>query len=166
MDLNALFTRAYWVDVAGSDFRLGFVVALAAVAVVFVILVLLQLTLMWILRTRSVSRISVPYKNGDVIITREAVFAAVSNALREFGLAVRKISLCRKKNDYRLTVYTAMQYGAPVESINQSKEAARAILNSQFAVNNISRVHLVVEKINNDGSRQEKNSNAAVDSGI
>ena len=165
MDLNALFTRAYWVEVAGSDFRLGFIVALAAVAIVFVMLVLLQLTLMWILRVRNVSRITVPCKDGDVIITREAIFAAVSSALKEFSIDVRKIAVSRKKNDYWLTVYAAMQYGAPVEGISQSKEAAKAILNSQFAVNNISKVHLVVEKIDR-GDQQKRGGDAAVDTGI
>lgn len=99
------FERASLRLPAGNEFERGFFTALLITAAILLLLLLICLILKIIFRKPSVPGVTLPREDGDIFISRNAIFSVVSR-LEEFfpELEIRKVALKRSGRDLSMTV--------------------------------------------------------------
>ena len=149
MDISYLFTRNYWIETTGSEFDFGFFSALALVAVIIVILLLLLLAFWLIFRCHRVREISVPQKDGEVVVAGDAISQAVVEALAKSSVfTLRKLRIHRCRKQYAISLYCQMRGSNNMEKvIPETKKLVLDTLKNNFSICNISRVRIIIEKL-------------------
>lgn len=150
MDISSLFTRNYWIETTGSEFNFGFLSALALIAAVAFLLLLVLISLVWVLRCRRVSEITVPQKDGEVVISRDALEQAVVEALaRSSVFTLHKLKIERCSKSYGLSLYCNMSSSGNMEKvIPESKQVVLETLKNNFSIGNIKNLRIIIEKLN------------------
>ena len=99
------FERASLRLPAGNEFERGFFTALLLTAAILLLLLLICLILKIIFRKPSVPGVTLPREDGDIFISRNAIFSVVSR-LEEFfpELEIRKVALNRSGRELSMSV--------------------------------------------------------------
>lgn len=138
-----------WERLLASDFNRGYLAALALVLAL--ILVLMILKLMWFIafRTRRASTVTVTHPDGDIVVSREAIFEAVSRELFDYPeLRLRKLRLFRRGKYYMLTLLCEFRGASGIPGMAEElKSRLRERLKQLFGLENLKSVKIVIEKL-------------------
>ena len=115
----SLFERAALMLPASNEFERGFFAALLLTAAILLLLLLICLILKIIFRKPSVPGVTLPREDGDIFISRNAIFSVVSRLEEAFPeLEIRKIALNRCGRDLSMTVTVLFyQQGSPFDAL-------------------------------------------------
>ena len=145
-----LFQAETWRLLLQSDFNRGYIAALVLFMALFLALMILRLILWFaFFRTHRCSEIVVPRRDGDIVVSRDAVTMAVSRELEAFPeLDVRSIRLYRRGKTYLMTLFCIYEGGGGIPAL--SDELKPRVLDSLkriFGIVSLKRIKLVVEKM-------------------
>lgn len=145
MDINLELLKTLWCD----DFNRGYFVAVLIIVAFLVIWSLLRLILVILFRTRRCSVITVPRKDGDLIISSVAVTDAVRQELKSFPqLGAGKIQLYRNKTIYSMMLFCTFDSSSSVglpELTDQLKPKIQEMLKNTFGIDNLKKIKIKVE---------------------
>ena len=153
--IDRLFDPRMWQELLRSDFNRGYVAALVLVLALLLAMLILKFLCWLAFRTRRCSEITIPRRDGDIVVSREAVAAAVERELRAFPeLNVRKIRLFRRRRAYLMTLCCAYGGGDGVPALaDELKPRLLSVLKTTFGIETMKRIKVVIEKL--DGSAPE-----------
>ena len=153
---DRIFDLETWHQLLQSDFNRGYLAALAIYMALFIALMVLRFLFWLAFRTRGCSEVVVPCRDGDIVVSRDAVTMAVSHELADFpALDVRKIRLFRRGKVYSMTllcVYGGGESGIPELAANFKPRIIDS-LKSTFGIDSLKRIKVVVEKMDAPQSR-------------
>ncbi len=160
MDLSRLLSYSHWVEIVGSEFRLGFLCALAIVGAIFVALLLLQIILYLGLRRGGAKEVVARHPDGDVVVAKAAVVSAIAAVCRDRGgLAVRKLDIyALRRGKYSFKIYAAMTGGEVDDGLTSLKAAIRESLQGNFGIERVEKTDFTLEKFSAAGSAEAPRS--------
>lgn len=160
--IDRIFDPEAWRQILQSDFNRGYIAALALVLALLLALLILKFLCWLAFRTRRCSEIIVPRRDGDIVISRDAVTIAVSRELKAFPeLDVRRIRLFRRGKIYLMTLFCTYNGGSGIPSLADGlKPRLLNALKDTFGIDSLKRIKVVVEKL--DETAMEKRPTAEV----
>ena len=146
------FSLQNWQSLLRSDFNRGYLCALALVATLIVILMILRFVWWLIFRERGCSRLTIRRGDGDIVVSRDAVCTAIDGALKEVrALKVRKLRIFKRGSSYSITLLSSFDgTGSVAELVEKVKPLVTGTLRDTFGIENVRRVKVVVETLEND----------------
>ena len=136
---------------AANDFERGFFLALLLTALVFFLLLLLCLILKLIFRKPSVPGVTLERENGDIFISRNAIFAAVCRLEKAFPeLEILKVGMSRKRRGELGLTVTVMfdERGSSFDAVAESfKQQVFIMLSKSFGIDSVTSVEINLSKI-------------------
>ncbi len=150
---------------AANDFERGFFLALLAAALVFFLLLLLCLILKLIFRKPAVPGVTLLREDGDIFISRNAIFTAVCRLEKDFPeLEILKVNMHRLRHgDLALTV--TVMFEENKESFDAVagafKQKVFTMLNKSFGIDSIKNVAINLAKIPAENHDDDSADNAA-----
>lgn len=147
MDLSNLFSYSRWVEIAGSEFRLGFLCALLAVMALFVTLLLLQLLIYLFWRSCGVREVVIRHADGNITIALAAIAAAIAPLCRNLGeITVSKLKIYRlHRGRYRLDIYGTLTSSGVENDFSAAKTAIREGLTRCFGFDRVTKINFRLE---------------------
>ena len=147
-----------------SDFEKGFRCAMVLAALIFLLLFLLGLILKLIFRKPSVSGVTLTREDGDIFISRNAVYTAVCRLEKEFPqFEILKVVMQRDRH-HNLNLTVTVLFDPAGESFDMSaaefKQRVFNMLNKSFGIECIKSVSIILAKIpgrSEDDSDDENN---------
>ena len=136
---------------AANDFERGFFLALLAAALVFFLLLLLCLILKLIFRKPAVPGVTLLREDGDIFISRNAIFTAVCRLENEFPeLEILKVNMQKLRHgDLALTV--TVMFAEKDKSFDAVagafKQKVFTMLNKSFGIDSVKSVAINLAKI-------------------
>ncbi len=152
--MNRLFDVRSWQALLQSDFNRGYIAALFLVLALVLALLILKLLFMLAFRTRSCATVTVPRKDGDIVVSRDAVTEAVIRELQSFpALAVRKIRLYRRRRRYLMTIFCGFNGdGGVPQLVEELKPRLTETLKSTFGIDSLDTIKVVIERLDVDAA--------------
>ena len=150
--MGRFFSLQNWQSLLRSDFNRGYLCALALVAALIVALMILRFVWWLIFRERGCSRLTIRRGDGDIVVSRSAVCAAIDGALKTMpALKVRKLRIFRRGSKYSITLLSSFDgTGSVAELVEQVKPLVTGTLRDTFGIDNVRRVKVVIEELEND----------------
>ncbi len=150
--MGRLFSLQNWQNLLRSDFNRGYLCALALVAALIVVLMILRFIWWLIFRERGCSKLTIRRSDGDIVVSRIAICAAIDGALKGLtALKVRKLRIFRRGRNYSITLLSSFDgTGSVAELVEQVKPLVTATLRDTFGIENVRRVKVVIETLEND----------------
>ena len=140
-------------SVLASDFNCGYIAALITVAVLLIVLLIIRLLLFLAFRTRRCSKITVALPDGEIVINRNAVEAAVRNELKQFPqLAVRKLLIFQRGKKYQMKLFCTFDgngSGMP-EISGELRSRIKEAMESLFGIRSLTDISICIERLNKD----------------
>ena len=146
------FSLQNWQSLLRSDFNRGYLCALALVAALIVILMILRFVWWLIFRERGCSRLMIRRNDGDIVVSRSAVCAAIDGALVGVpALKVRKVRIFQRGRSYSITLLSSFDgKGSVAELVEKLKPLVTGTLRDTFGIDNLRRVKVVIEELESD----------------
>ena len=142
---------AAWQELLSGDFNRGYLSGVLLVLAVVVLLLVIRLVLSFIFRNRRVRSIVVPAADGDVMISRNAVVAAVENMLTGFPeLMVDSLKIYRCGRLYSFRLHCRFKSGASAafpDVAQKVKETVFSGMQEQFGVSNLRKIRIVLTEL-------------------
>jgi hypothetical protein len=163
----SLVERYFYALPANNDFERGFFAAMLLTAAIFLLLLLLCLILKIIFRKPAVPGVTLPREDGDIFISRNAVYTAVCQLEKDFPeFEILKVSMRRDlHNDLALTV--TLLYEEQQRSFDAAaaglKQSIFSMLNRSFGIESVKSVSIVLARI--PGRSADDNDNSVSVSG-
>ena len=150
--MGKIFSLQNWQNLLRSDFNRGYMCALALVAALIVVLMILRFVWWLIFRERGCSRLTIRRKDGDIVVSRSAVCAAIDEALKSVAaLKVRKLRIFQRGSNYSITLLSSFDgTGSVAELVEQLKPLVTGTLRDTFGIDNVRRVKVVIEELEKD----------------
>ena len=150
------FSLQNWQSLLRSDFNRGYLCALALVAALIVALMILRFVWWLIFRERGCSRLTIRRNDGDIVVSRSAVCAAIDGALASVpALKVRKVRIFRRGGSYSITLLSSFDgTGSVAELVEKLKPLVTGTLHDTFGIDNLRRVKVVIEEL--DSGEEER----------
>ena len=154
-----------WRDLLAGDFNRGYLSGVVLVLAVVLLILVIRIVLSFIFRNRRVRSIVVPAADGEVMISQNAVIAAVESMLAGFPeLLVDSVKIYRKGRMYSFLLHCRFQVGEAAvfpDVAQKMKEAVFAGMREQFGVDNLRRIRIVLTEL--EGNKLPKAETAASD---
>lgn len=136
---------------AANEFEQGFYLALLFAAMVFFLLLVLCLIVKLIFRQPAVPGVTLVREDGDIFISRNAIFAAVSQLERKFPeLEILKVNLNRRHHG-ELALSVTVMFAERSDSFDavagSFKQQVFAMLNKSFGIDSVKSVSINLAKI-------------------
>ena len=151
-----------WKDLLAGDFNRGYLSGVVLVLAVVLLILVIRIVLSIIFRNRRVRSIVVPAADGDVMISRNAVVAAVESMLTGFPeLSVDSVKICRKGRMYSLLLHCRFKVGEAAvfpDAVQKMKEAVFAGMREQFGVENLRKIRIVLTELEGKNLPQAETS--------
>lgn len=151
---------------ATTEFERGFYLALLLAAAVFFLLFLLCLILKLIFRKPSVPGVTLVREDGDIFISRNAIFAAVCRLEKDFPeLEIIKVVMNRnRKQELGLTVTVLFdEDNRAFDTVaGEFKSRVFVMLNKSFGIESVKSVAIVLAKIPPAHDDQDPKNTAVV----
>lgn len=159
--MGRFFSLQNWQSLLRSDFNRGYLCALALVAALIVVLMILRFIWWLIFRERGCSKLTIRRSDGDIVVSRSAVCAAIDGALKSVpALKVRKLRIFQRGNNYSITLLSGFDgTGSVAELVEEVKPLVTGTLRDTFGIENVRRVKVVIETLDN-GDDDEENGAA------
>ena len=136
---------------AVNEFERGFYLALLLTALVFFLLLLLCLILKLIFRKPAVPGVTLEREDGDIFISRNAIFTAVCRLESAFPeLEILKVNMLRKRHGELALAVTVMfdERDKSFDAVAGAfKQQVFAMLNKSFGIDAIKSVAINLAKI-------------------
>ncbi|MBR7144980.1 MAG: hypothetical protein IKD10_08565 [Lentisphaeria bacterium] len=136
---------------AVNEFERGFYLALLLTALVFFLLLLLCLILKLIFRKPAVPGVTLEREDGDIFISRNAIFTAVCRLESAFPeLEILKVNMLRKRHGELALTVTVMfdERDKSFDAVAGAfKQQVFAMLNKSFGIDAIKSVAINLAKI-------------------
>lgn len=149
-----------------DGFEGGFYAALLLAALVFLLLVVLCLILKLILRKPAVTGVTLEREDGDIFISRNAIFAAVCRLEKDFPeLEIIKVVMNRnRKQELGLTVTVLFdEDNRAFDTVaGEFKSRVFVMLNKSFGIESVKSVAIVLAKIPPAHDDQDPKNTAVV----
>ena len=144
---------------ATTEFERGFYLALLLAAAVFFLLFLLCLIIKLIFRKPSVPGVTLAREDGDIFISRNAIFTAVCRLEKYFPeLEILKVNMSRSRHG-ELAVTVTVSFAERTESFDAVagafKQRVFAMLNKSFGIDAVKNVIINLAKISDDVDADE-----------
>ena len=140
-----------WRDLLAGDFNRGYLSGVMLVLAVVLLLLVIRIVLSFIFRNRRVRSIVVPASDGEVMITQNAVIAAVESMLAAFPeLLIDSLKIYRKGRVYSLLLHCRFQVGDAAvfpDVAQKMKETVFAGMREQFGVDNLRKIRIVLTEL-------------------
>lgn len=151
---------AAWQELLSGDFNRGYLSGVMLVLSVVVLLLVIRLVLSFIFRNRRVRSIVVPAADGDVMISRNAVVAAVENMLTGFPeLMVDSLRIYRRGRMYFFQLHCRFRSGDSAvfpDIVQKVKEAVFSGMQEQFGVNNLRKIRIVLTELDRAAAEKKQ----------
>ena len=136
---------------AANDFERGFFLALLATALVFFLLLLLCLIFKLIFRKPAVPGVTLAREDGDIFISRNAIFTAVCRLENNFPeLEILKVNM-QKLRHGELALNVTVMFAEKNESFDAVagafKQQVFTMLNKSFGIDSVKSVAIILSKI-------------------
>ena len=147
-----IFSLQNWQSLLRSDFNRGYLCALALVAALIVIMMIVRFVLWLIFRERGCSRLTIRRSDGDIVVSRSAICAAVEGALKDMSaLKVRKIRIFERGSRCSITLLSSFDgSGNVAELVEKVKPLVTGTLRDTFGIESIRRVKVVIETLESE----------------
>ena len=136
---------------AGTDFERGFQAALLLSALVFFLLIVICLIFKIIFRRPAVPGVTLEREDGDIFISRNALFTAVARLESEFPeLEILKVNMLRgRHNELGLTVSVLFdEKNSSFDAVAGAfKQRVFVMLNKSFGIESIKTVSINLARI-------------------
>ncbi len=146
---------------ATSEFERGFYLALLLAALVFFLLFVLCLIFKLIFRKPAVPGVTLAREDGDIFISRNAIFTAVCRLENDFPeLEILKVNMHRnRRNELGLTVSVIFdENGSSFDEVAGAfKQRVFVMLNKSFGIESIKTVAINLARI--PAEREEHDGN-------
>ena len=154
--MGRFFSLQNWQSLLRSDFNRGYLCALALVAALIVVMMIVRFVLWLIFRERGCSRLTIRRNDGDIVVSRSAVCAAIEGVLKDIpALKVRKLRIFRRGSRYSITLLSSFDgTGSVAELVEQLKPLVTGTLRDTFGIDNIRRVKVVIETLESDDEEE------------
>lgn len=153
---------------ANSDFERGFAAAMLLTAAIFLLLLLVCLILKIIFRKPAVPGVTLPREDGDIFISRSAIFSTVSR-LEEFfpELEISKVALMRRRGELSMTVSVVFyENGSPFDALaGNLKQRIFDTLKNSLGIDTVKSVAVVLVKAPVESDGEDDNVSAQVNPG-
>ena len=140
---------------ATTEFEKGFCLALLLAALIFLLLFLLCLILKLIFRKPAVPGIVLDREDGDIFISRNAIFTAVCRLEYSFPeLEILKVKLYRKRGGefgLKINVMFSARKDSFDTLVADFKNQLFAMLNKTFGIESIKSVEVNLAKLSESG---------------
>ncbi|MBR2642124.1 MAG: hypothetical protein IKD46_03255 [Lentisphaeria bacterium] len=137
-----------WRELLAGDFNRGYLSGVLLVLAVVLLMLVLRLLLSFLFRNRRVRSMVVPAADGEVMISRNAVIAAVESMLTDFpALMVDSLKIYRCRRQYSLLLHCRFQVdgtGAFPDVAQKMKEAVFTGMRERFGVENLRKIRIVL----------------------
>ena len=134
-----------------SDFEKGFRCAMVLAALIFLLLILLGIILKLIFRKPSVSGVTLAREDGDIFISRNAIYTAICRLESEFPqFDILKVVMQRNRHkELQLTVTVLFDQGSKSFDMSAAEFKQRVfdMLSKSFGINNVKSVSIILAKI-------------------
>ena len=145
------FSQSVYSLPAINDFERGFYAALILTVLVFLLLFIIGLIIKLMLRKPAVPGVTLEREDGDIFISRNAIFTAVCRLEEDFPeLEILKVAMIRDRHrNLGLTVTVMfdekdMAFDAVAGSF---KQRVFSMLNNSFGIESVKTVAIVLSKI-------------------
>ena len=151
-----------WPD--ASDFERGFRSAMLLAALIFLLLIVIGVIVKLILRKPAVAGVTLSREDGDIFISRNAVYTAVCQLEKEFPeFEILKVSMHRDRhNDLALAV--TLLYEEHKRSFDAAaaglKQSIFLMLTRSFGIESVKSVSIVLARIPGRNSDDAENNTA------
>ena len=140
--MGKIFSLQNWQTLLRSDFNRGYLCALALVAALLVVLMIIKFIWWLIFRERGCSRVTIRHSDGDVVVSRNAVCAAIEGVLKDIpALKVRKLRIFRRGSRYSITLLSSFDgtgsVAELVEKINNSLKFNQGFMTTELCAASI-----------------------------
>ena len=147
---------------AANEFEQGFYLALLLAALVFFLLFLLCLILKLIFRKPAVPGVTLEREDGNIFISRNAIFTAVCRLESSFPeLEILKVNMQRKGHGELALIITVM-FAEKDRSFDalagEFKQKVFVMLNKSFGIDSVKSVAINLAKIPSDVEEDEDNA--------
>ena len=161
--MGSFFSLQNWQSLLKSDFNRGYLCALALVGGLIVILMILKFVWWLIFRERGCSRLTIRRDDGDVVVSRSAICAAIGGALKGIAaLKVRKLRIFQRGKNYSITLLSSFDGSVSVaELVEKVKPLVMGTLRDTFGIDNVRRVKVVVEELDNEDDEDDEDGGDA-----
>lgn len=150
---------AAWRELLAGDFNRGYLSGVLLVLAVVVLLLVIRLVVGFIFRTRRVRSMVVPAADGEVMISRDAVVAAVEGMLTGFPeLMIDSLKIYRRGGVYSLLLHCRFRVTESAvfpEVAQKMKETVFAGMQKQFGVENLRKIRIVLTELENSGTKKD-----------
>ena len=150
-----------WRDLLAGDFNRGYLSGVVLVLAVVLLILVIRIVLSFIFRNRRVRSIVVPAADGEVMISQNAVIAAVESIPE---LLVDSVKIYRKGRSYSLLLHCRFQIGEAAvfpDVAQKMKESVFAGMREQFGVENLRKIRIVLTDL--EGKNLPKAETSASD---
>ena len=151
-----------WRDLLAGDFNRGYLSGVVLVLAVVLLILVIRIVLSFIFRNRRVRSIVVPATDGEVMISQNAVIAAVESMLAGFPeLLVDSVKIYRKGRMYSFLLHCRFQAGEAAvfpDVAQKMKEAVFAGMREQFGVENLRKIRIVLTELAGKNLPETENS--------
>ena len=139
-----------WQDMVSNDFNRGFVTGFAVAAAIVVLLLLAWLILNLTVWSHRSSSMKVSTPDGDIVITRMALFQAIERELFAFPeLKLIRVRLFKDNAEYRLALNCEFRGASGlIEVADRVRPKLKEALHKIFGVESICAVGIVIERYN------------------
>lgn len=150
-----------------NEFERGFRSAMLLAALIFLLLIVVGVIIKLIMRKPAVAGVTLSREDGDIFISRNAVYTAVCQLEKDFPeFEILKVSMRRDlHNDLALTV--TLLYEEQQRSFDAAaaglKQSIFSMLNRSFGIESVKSVSIVLARI--PGRSADDNDNSASVSG-
>jgi hypothetical protein len=164
----SLVERYFYALPANNDFERGFFAAMLLTAAIFLLLLLLCLILKIIFRKPAVPGVTLPREDGDIFISRNAIFSTVSRLEEVFPeLEISKITLHRSRSELAMTVSVLFyENGSPCDALaGNLKQRIFETLKNKLGIDTVKSVSVILVKAPVENDPEEDKVSAQVNPG-
>lgn len=161
--MASFFSLQNWQALLKSDFNRGYLCALALVAALLVVMMIIKFIWWLIFREYGCSKLTISRPDGDIIVSRSAVCATIESALRHIAaLKVRKVRIFQRGKNCSITLLASFDGSCSVsELVEEVKPIVIGTLRDTFGVENVRRVKVVIESLENDEDEKDDDETAS-----
>ena len=160
--------RYFYAFPANNDFERGFFAAMLLTAAIFLLLLLLCLILKIIFRKPAVTGVTLPREDGDIFISRSAIFSTVSRLEKDFPeLEISKVTLSRRRGELAMCVSVFFyENGSPFDALaGNLKQSIFDTLKNTLGVDTVRSVSVVLIKAPIEADAEDEKIPAQVNPG-
>ncbi len=151
-----------WRELLAADFNRGYLSGVVLVLAVVLLFLVVRIALSFLFRTRRVRSIVVPAADGDVMISQNAVIAAVESLLTDFHelqIDSLKIYCCRRQ--YSLLLHCRFRLNGTSDfpdAVQKMKKTIFEGMRDLFGVSSLRYVRVVLTELERSEASGEKPS--------